>query len=121
VKAFAGIIEPGNGSPCGRRDGDHRFLFFFQRFGTKVVGYAFGPIMLIWFSMLFVLGAVQIAEHPGCLKCFNPRWYAYELLVDYPGGFWLLGAVFLCTTGAEALYNDMGHCGRRTSDGPGAS
>lgn len=59
-------------------------LFFFQRFGTKVVGYAFGPIMLVWFSLLFVLGAVQIAAHPDVLKCFNP-WYAYELL-DLPGG-----------------------------------
>ena len=85
-------------------------LFFFQRFGTKVVGFAFGPIMLVWFSMLFILGAVQIADHPEVLKCLNP-YYAYDLLTNYPGGFWLLGAVFLCTTGAEALYNDMGHCG----------
>jgi len=110
VKAFDGIIEPGNNLTVVVVMGIIALLFFFQRFGTKVVGYAFGPIMMVWFSMLFVLGATQIAEHPEVLKCFNP-WYAYELLVIYPGGFWLLGAVFLCTTGAEALYNDMGHCG----------
>ncbi|MBL7939035.1 MAG: KUP/HAK/KT family potassium transporter [Flavobacteriales bacterium] len=110
VKAFAGIIEPGNGFTVVVVMVIIALLFFFQRFGTKVVGFAFGPIMLVWFSMLFILGAVQISAHPEVLKCINPL-YAYELLVQYPGGFWLLGAVFLCTTGAEALYNDMGHCG----------
>lgn len=110
VPAFADIIEPGNRLTVTVVMGIIALLFFFQRFGTKVVGYAFGPIMLIWFSMLFVLGALQIADHPDVLRCFNP-YYAYELLAIYPGGFWLLGAVFLCTTGAEALYNDMGHCG----------
>jgi len=87
-------------------------LFFFQRFGTQSVGTFFGPIMTIWFSMLFVLGAHQIALHPQVFKALNPV-YAYELLVKYPHGFWLLGAVFLATTGAEALYSDLGHCGRK--------
>ena len=86
-------------------------LFFFQRFGTYKVGSTFGPAMLVWFTMLSVLGLSQIIHHPGILKALNPV-YAYELLVRYPQGFWLLGAVFLATTGAEALYSDLGHCGR---------
>jgi KUP system potassium uptake protein len=86
-------------------------LFFFQRFGTQRVGFAFGPIMLVWFTMLFLLGATQIAAHPTILKCLNPV-YGFNLLTNYPSGFWLLGAVFLATTGAEALYSDLGHCGR---------
>ncbi len=88
------------------------FLFFFQRFGTQKVGIAFGPIMVVWFTMLFTLGISQIIHHPGILKALNPH-YAVELLSRYPHGFWLLGAVFLCTTGAEALYSDLGHCGRK--------
>lgn len=87
-------------------------LFFMQRMGTNIVGKMFGPIMLVWFSMLAVLGVVSIMSHPEVLKALNP-YYAYELLAYYPEGFWLLGAVFLCTTGAEALYSDMGHCGRK--------
>ncbi|MGB3155778.1 MAG: KUP/HAK/KT family potassium transporter [Chitinophagaceae bacterium] len=87
-------------------------LFFFQRFGTQKVGRIFGPAMVIWFTMLFILGFSQILSYPGILKSLNP-YYAYELLTKYPGGFWLLGAVFLCTTGAEALYSDLGHCGRK--------
>ena len=87
-------------------------LFIFQRFGTQKVGFIFGPAMVIWFSMLFVLGFAQILHHPNILKALNPV-YAYELLVEYPKGFWLLGAVFLCTTGAEALYSDLGHCGKK--------
>ncbi len=87
-------------------------LFFFQRFGTHKVGGAFGPVMVVWFVMLFVLGLSQIMQYPAILKALNP-YYAYELLARYPGGFWLLGAVFLCTTGAEALYSDLGHCGRK--------
>ena len=86
-------------------------LFFFQRFGTQKVGFFFGPAMVVWFSMLFVLGFTQILHHPAILTALNPL-YAYELLVEYPHGFWLLGAVFLCTTGAEALYSDLGHCGK---------
>ncbi|QHV93645.1 KUP/HAK/KT family potassium transporter [Spirosoma endbachense] len=86
-------------------------LFLIQAFGTSVVGTAFGPIMLVWFVMLGTLGIVQIAQAPGILAALNP-YYAWWLLSEYPGGFWLLGSVFLCTTGAEALYSDMGHCGR---------
>lgn len=87
-------------------------LFFFQRFGTQKVGSAFGPAMLIWFMMLFTLGLIQISLHPAILKALNP-YYAFYFLVNYPNGFWLLGAVFLATTGAEALYSDLGHCGRK--------
>lgn len=86
-------------------------LFFFQRFGTQKVGSFFGPAMALWFGMLLVLGVSQVVTHPQILQALNPV-YAYELLVEYPQGFWLLGAVFLCTTGAEALYSDLGHCGR---------
>ena len=86
-------------------------LFLIQAFGTSVVGTAFGPIMLIWFSMLALLGIAQISTNPAVVNALNP-YYAYWLLTQYPGGFWLLGSVFLCTTGAEALYSDMGHCGR---------
>ena len=85
-------------------------LFIFQRFGTKIVGASFGPFMFLWFSMLGVLGIGQILPHPGIFAALNPI-YGIELLTLHPGGFWLLGAVFLCTTGAEALYSDLGHCG----------
>ncbi|MBP6389730.1 MAG: KUP/HAK/KT family potassium transporter [Flavobacteriales bacterium] len=112
VRAFEGVIAPGNNLTVGIVIGIISLLFFFQRFGTKVVGFAFGPIMLIWFCMLFVLGLVHVIAFPHVLQCLNP-YYAYALLVEYPGGFWILGAVFLCTTGAEALYSDLGHCGRR--------
>jgi KUP system potassium uptake protein len=87
-------------------------LFFMQQFGTDVVGKSFGPIMLIWFSMLTILGLNQIVDNIGVLKAINP-YYAFHLLTLYPGGFWILGAVFLCTTGAEALYSDLGHCGKK--------
>ncbi len=87
-------------------------LFFFQRYGTQKVGIAFGPMMLVWFTMLSVLGLGQIMAHPGILRALSPV-YAYRFLVDYPHGFWLLGAVFLATTGAEALYSDLGHCGKK--------
>ena len=86
-------------------------LFTIQRYGTKLVGVAFGPIMLIWFSMLAVLGTYNALLHPEIFNALHPK-YAYDLLANYPKGFWLLGAVFLCTTGAEALYSDLGHCGR---------
>ncbi len=86
-------------------------LFFLQSFGTGVVGRAFGPIMVIWFSMLAILGGIQVAAHPEVLKSLNP-YFAYKFLSTTPGSFWLLGAVFLCSTGAEALYSDLGHCGR---------
>jgi len=87
-------------------------LFFFQRFGTQKVGTAFGPIMVVWFSMLFIIGFLQLMHYPSVLKALNP-YYGYKLLTEYPRGFWLLGAVFLATTGAEALYSDLGHCGRK--------
>jgi KUP system potassium uptake protein len=87
-------------------------LFLIQRVGTSIVGKMFGPIMLVWFLMLGILGFNSLLIHPEVLKALNP-YYAYNLLVNYPEGFWLLGAVFLCTTGAEALYSDMGHCGKK--------
>lgn len=86
-------------------------LFFIQQFGTKLVGVSFGPIMFLWFSMLAILGVSQLIHHPEILGAVNPV-YAVKFLTQYPGGFILLGAVFLCTTGAEALYSDLGHCGR---------
>jgi len=87
-------------------------IFIFQRFGTKVVGTAFGPVIGVWFSMLLVLGLVSVIEHPDVLRALSPH-YAINLLTEYPEGFWLLGGVFLCTTGAEALYSDLGHVGRK--------
>lgn len=88
------------------------FLFFMQQFGTASIGKMFGPIMFTWFGMLAVMGLYNIASDFSVLKAVNPQ-YAFNLLTQYPGGFWLLGAVFLCTTGAEALYSDLGHCGRQ--------
>lgn len=85
-------------------------LFMIQRFGTSFLGKSFGPIMFTWFSMLGILGLVQLIGNPIVIKAFNP-YYGIKLLATYPGGFLLLGAVFLCTTGAEALYSDLGHCG----------
>ncbi len=89
-------------------------LFIFQIFGTKVVGKFFGPIMLLWFSMLGVTGLLWIQQDWSILRAVSPM-YAWELLTTHQAGsagFWTLGAVFLCTTGAEALYSDLGHCGR---------
>ncbi len=86
-------------------------LCSFQRFGTDVVGKTFGPVMFIWFSTMAIFGVLQMVKHPEILKALNP-YYAIHLLVRYPGGFWLLGAVFLCTTGAESMYADLGHCGK---------
>lgn len=87
-------------------------LFLIQQFGTKFLGRFFGPVMLVWFVTLGVVGFIQLSLNYTVLKALNP-YYGIHLLVDHPGGFWLLGAVFLCTTGAEALYSDMGHCGRK--------
>ena len=86
-------------------------LFFMQQFGTDSIGKLFGPIMSIWFLMLAFLGISSVFLDLSVFKAFNP-YYAFHLLVVYPKGFWILGAVFLCTTGAEALYSDLGHCGR---------
>lgn len=88
------------------------FIFIMQPAGTGKIGQYFGPFMLLWFLMLGVLGASHIGNWPAILKAFNP-WYAIKLLTDYPGWFLVLGAVFLCTTGAEALYSDLGHCGKK--------
>ena len=87
-------------------------LFLIQQFGTSFIGKFFGPVMLIWFLMLGTLGFSMVITNVSILKALNP-YYAINLLVNYDYGFVLLGAVFLCTTGAEALYTDMGHCGRR--------
>lgn len=91
-------------------------LFTIQQFGTKLVGKFFAPVMLIWFLMLGVIGIIQIAGNLEVLKALNP-YYAYHILMAdsgiNPEGFFVLGFVFLCTTGAEALYSDMGHCGRK--------
>jgi KUP system potassium uptake protein len=91
-------------------------LFTIQQFGTKLVGKFFAPVMLVWFLMLGVIGLGQIAGNFEVLKAINP-YYAYHLMVAdqgiNPEGFFVLGFVFLCTTGAEALYSDMGHCGRK--------
>jgi KUP system potassium uptake protein len=86
-------------------------LFFVQQFGTASIGKLFGPIMGLWFIMLAVLGISHLTDDLGIFKALSPT-YAIELLVKYPKGFWLLGSVFLCTTGAEALYSDLGHCGK---------
>ncbi len=86
-------------------------LFFLQQFGTDSIGKLFGPIMFLWFGMLAVLGSNHLLDDLHIFRALSPH-YAIELLTSYPKGFWLLGAVFLCTTGAEALYSDLGHCGR---------
>ena len=85
-------------------------LFFIQQFGTNFIGKSFGPMMVVWFGMLAILGFTQLTNYPQILHSLNPV-YAYDFLTQYPKGFILLGAVFLCTTGAEALYSDLGHCG----------
>jgi KUP system potassium uptake protein len=86
-------------------------LFFLQQFGTASIGKLFGPMMLIWFLMLAIMGSIHILDDLRIFKAFSPH-YAIQLLTVYPQGFWILGAVFLCTTGAEALYSDLGHCGK---------
>jgi KUP system potassium uptake protein len=86
-------------------------LFSIQQFGTSIVGSAFGPVMMIWFLMIAGLGLKEIIINPSVLAALNPM-YALKMLILYPGGFWVLGAVFLCTTGGEALYSDLGHCGK---------
>lgn len=89
-------------------------IFVIQQFGTKFIGRAFGPVMVLWFLMLGTLGVYAVFKYDWTvIKALNP-YYAIDLLFNYTEGegFWLLGAVFLCTTGAEALYSDLGHCGR---------
>jgi KUP system potassium uptake protein len=86
-------------------------LFFIQQFGTAFIGRFFGPLMTVWFLMLAVFGIVHISDDLHVFKALNP-YYAIKLLTSYPKGFYILGGVFLCTTGAEALYSDLGHCGK---------
>ena len=85
-------------------------LFLVQQFGTKLIGSSFGPIMFIWFTMLGILGLSHISDMPMVMKAFNPA-YAIKLIIQQPSALLILGAVFLCTTGVEALYSDLGHCG----------
>jgi KUP system potassium uptake protein len=86
-------------------------LFFLQQFGSAFIGRSFGPVMTVWFIMLAVLGFSQMIHDLSIVKAFNP-YYGIKLLIAYPKGFYILGGVFLCTTGAEALYSDLGHCGK---------
>ena len=86
-------------------------FFFTQQFGTSSIGKLFGPFMSVWFVMLALLGLIHISDDITIFSALNP-YYGIHFLFNYPEGFWLLGAVFLCTTGAEALYSDLGHCGR---------
>ena len=86
-------------------------FFFLQQFGTASIGRIFGPVMFLWFTMLAVFGLLHLSDDFSIFRALSPH-YAIEFLIKYPHGFWLLGAVFLCTTGAEALYSDLGHCGR---------
>ncbi|MEO5563789.1 MAG: KUP/HAK/KT family potassium transporter, partial [Chitinophagaceae bacterium] len=86
-------------------------LFFIQQFGTAFIGKFFGPVMACWFIMLAILGLIHVSDDLQILKAFSP-YFGIKLLGSYPHGFYILGGVFLCTTGAEALYSDLGHCGK---------
>jgi KUP system potassium uptake protein len=86
-------------------------LFIIQQFGTAAIGKMFGPVMLVWFAFLGYLGFINVSQNWEVLQAFNPYW-AYNLVANVDGGFAVLGSVFLCTTGAEALYSDLGHCGK---------
>lgn len=87
-------------------------IFTVQQFGTNSIGKLFGPVMVIWFLILGALGVSHLVDDFTILKSFNP-YYAYKLIVESPSAIVILGAVFLCTTGAEALYSDLGHCGAK--------
>jgi KUP system potassium uptake protein len=87
-------------------------FFFLQQFGTASIGKFFGPVMMIWFTMLAVLGVYHVFDDLSIFKALSPH-YAIQFVTTYPESLWLLGAVFLCTTGAEALYSDLGHCGKQ--------
>lgn len=86
-------------------------LFSLQQFGTSFVGKSFGPVMFLWFGFMGIIGFMALLQRPDVLQAVNP-YYAIHMITHYPHGFWILGGVFLCTTGAEALYSDLGHCGR---------
>ncbi len=87
-------------------------IFVVQQFGTSFIGKFFGPVMVVWFLVLGGLGVMHLSENFEILRSFNP-YYAYKLIVNSPSAIVILGAVFLCTTGAEALYSDLGHCGAK--------
>ena len=112
VKGLENTFVPGNNLVIGIVLGIIVALFLFQRLGTKIVGASFGPIMFLWFIMIAVLGTVQIFQYPQIIEALNPI-EGWNLLSHHTNGFWLLGAIFLCTTGAEALYSDLGHCGKK--------
>lgn len=112
VNGLSLIIVPGNHTVLFIVILIMLLLFFVQQFGTHRIGSLFGPVMLLWFLMIGILGFLQFIQYPQIIKAFNP-YYGARLLIDHPRGFWLLGAVFLCTTGAEALYSDLGHCGKK--------
>ncbi len=86
-------------------------LFIIQRFGTSIVGRIFGPLMFIWFSTIGILGFIYVLQAPEIFAALNP-YYAISTLINHPNALFFIGAIFLCTTGAEALYSDMGHCGK---------
>ena len=112
VKGLSTIITPGNKNVLFTVTGILFLLFFAQQFGTRRIGSVFGPVMLLWFLMLGTSGFGQVLREPGIIKALNP-YYGIVLLLQHPRGVFLLGAVFLCTTGAEALYSDLGHCGKK--------
>ncbi len=87
-------------------------VFIVQQFGTASIGKLFGPVMVVWFLVLGGFGSAHIFDHIEILKAFNP-YYAYNLIMHSPSAIVIMGAVFLCTTGAEALYSDLGHCGKK--------
>lgn len=87
-------------------------IFFIQQFGTASIGRFFGPVMMLWCLTLGFFGFIHIHENYEVFKAFNP-YYAYKLIVESPSAIIIMGAVFLCTTGAEALYSDLGHCGAK--------
>ena len=87
-------------------------LFFIQKFGTESIGKYFGPVMIVWFTLIAGLGLRQIMIEPSVLIALSP-YYAFTFLISYPGAIWIMGAVFLCTTGAEAMYSDLGHIGKK--------
>jgi KUP system potassium uptake protein len=87
-------------------------LFSAQRFGTEKIGRAFGPVMMLWFVVIAVLGAASILKHPAVIAAVDPRYAIRFMAASGLSGFLVLGGVFLCITGGEALYADMGHFGK---------
>jgi len=88
-------------------------FYLFSENGTEKVAFAFGPIMFIWFVSLFILGMISILSNPVVLKAVNPYYAVDFLLHNGWKGYLTLGEVILCTTGAEAMYADMGHLGSK--------